>query len=188
MDIYKVPIIKNSVNTKSFLPHNKNIVKFKDLRRIITENQKLDDDKIAAMRLRLWPINNGNGNSGHNKNNVWGLGWKGRPIIPSEQWKKLAGYKELDDVLTEDEKMQCKMALDVPEDVLSKEVWDRVNVQMIKEINPRSLQYFPQNVVTVVFNQSYSCPKAPDIYKLWVSDYRELLIAKGFRIQDYDGS
>jgi hypothetical protein len=161
-------------------------VTFKDLRKIITENQKLDDDKIAAMRLRLWPAGSGNGHN--NNNNAWGLGWKGRPIISNEKWKKLAGYKELDDVLTEDEKMQCKMALDVPEDVLSKEVWDRVNVQMIKEIDPRSLQYFPIGIVSVVFNPSYSCPKAPDVYKLWISDYRELLTAKGFRKADYDGS
>jgi hypothetical protein len=159
-------------------------VTFKELRRIIEENQKLDDDKIAMMRLRLWPAGSGNGHN--NNNNAWGLGWKGRPIISSEEWKRLAGYKELDDVLTSDEKMQCKMALDVPEDVLPKEVWDRVNAQMIKEINPKVLQYFPQpilpyDVVTVVFDPSYSCPKASDVYKLWVSDYRELLIARGLR-------
>jgi hypothetical protein len=160
-------------------------VTFKDLRRIIAENQKLDDDKIAIMRLRLWPAGSGNG---HNNNNAWGLGWKGRPIISNEEWKRLAGYRELDDVLTRDEKIQIKMSLDVPEDVLSKEVWDRVNVQMIKEINPRSLQYFPIDIVTVVFNPHYSCPKAPDIYKLWVSDYREYLTAKGYRSYEYDGS
>jgi hypothetical protein len=83
--------------------------------------------------------------------------------------------------------MQLKISLDVDEYVLSKEVWDRVNAQMIKEINPKALQYFPQNVVTVVFNQSYSCLKAPDIYKLWVSDYKELLIAKGVNRHLYDG-
>jgi hypothetical protein len=59
---------------------------------------------------------------------------------------------------------------------------------VIKEINPKALKYFPSDVITVVFNPSYPCPKAPDIYKLWVSDYRELLTAKGFRRQDYDGS
>jgi hypothetical protein len=58
-----VPSIQDSVNTKSFLPHNKNIVTFKDLRRIITENRKLDDDKIARMRLRLWPTESGNGHN-----------------------------------------------------------------------------------------------------------------------------
>jgi hypothetical protein len=45
-------------------------VTFKDLRKIIAENQKLDDDKIAIMRaimrLKLWPAKSGNG---HNKNN-----------------------------------------------------------------------------------------------------------------------
>ncbi len=30
MDIYKVPTIQDSVNTKSFLPHNKGIVTFRD--------------------------------------------------------------------------------------------------------------------------------------------------------------
>jgi hypothetical protein len=87
-------------------------VTFKDLRRIIEENQKLDDDKIARMRLRLWPAGSGNGHN--NNNNAWGLGWKGRPIISNEEWKRLAGYRELDDVLTPDEKMQLKMSLAYP--------------------------------------------------------------------------
>jgi hypothetical protein len=160
-------------------------VTFKDLRRIIDENQKLDDDKTAAMRLRLWPADRGNGNGRNNNNNYV---WKGRPLVSDEHWKKLAGYQELFDVLTEDEKMQCKMALDVPEDVLPKEVWDRVHAQMIREINPRALQYFPSDVITVVFNPYYTCPKAPDIYKLWISDYREYLTARGFRTHEYDGS
>jgi hypothetical protein len=84
-------------------------VTFKDLRKIIAENQKLDDDKIARMRLRLWPAESGNGNghnNNNNNNNAWGLGWKGRPIISNEEWKRLAGYREFDDVLTSDEKMQ----------------------------------------------------------------------------------
>jgi hypothetical protein len=93
-------------------------VTFKDLRRIIADNQKLDDDKIARMRMRLWPAGSGNG---HN-NNAWGLGWKGRPIISNEEWKRLAGYRELDDVLTQDEKVRVKMSLAIPEDVLSKKV------------------------------------------------------------------
>jgi hypothetical protein len=144
---------------------------FKDIRRIISENQKLDDDKIAMMRLRLrsgvWPAEGGNGGNGHNnnKNNGWGLGWKGRPIISSEEWKKLAGYTELYDNLTSEEKEYLKINLDLPG-----EVWDRMDRERIWEINPRALQYFPQDIVTVVFNPSYSCPKAPDLYKLWVSD------------------
>lgn len=155
----------------------------KDLRRIIDESQKLDDDRIAAMRLRLWPTERGNGhNRNRNKNNNndrYLSQWRGRPIISDEHWKEIAGYQDLFDVLTEDEKMLCQMTLDVPEVALSKVVWDRVNAQMIKEINPRALQYFPSFIVRAVFNPSYSCPKAPDIYKLWKSDYREYLIAIG---------
>lgn len=167
------------------------IVTFKDLRRIISENQKLDEDKIAAMRLRLWPAG-GNGNSGgqnnnnHNNNNAWALGWwKGRPIISEEDWKRLAGYTDLDDVLTEDEKLQRMMSLDVVENIFPQETWDRLNAQMIKEINPRSLQYFPNDVIAVVFDPSYSCLKAPDIYKLWISDYREYLTAKGYKEHEW---
>jgi hypothetical protein len=48
-------------------------VTFKELRKVIAENQKLDDDKIASVRLRLWPAGSGNG---HN-NNARELGWKG---------------------------------------------------------------------------------------------------------------
>ena len=76
--------------------------------------------------------------------------------------------------------MLCKMTLDVPEVALSREVWDRANSQMIKEINPRALHYFPSFIVRAVFDPSYSCSKAPDLYKEWVSDYRELLIARGY--------
>ena len=148
---------------------------FKDLRRIIEENQKLDDDKIANMRLRLWPAERGNGNS---RNNNY-CEWKGRSVISNEHWKKLAGYTELHDLLIPDEKMLLKMSLAVDEDVLSKEVFDRVNAQMIRQINPKALQYFPQDLVRVVFNSDYSCPKASDLYKEWVSDYREFLIARG---------
>ena len=64
----------------------------------------------------------------------------------------------------------------------------RVSVQMKREINPKAQQYFPSDVITVVFDPYYSCPKAPDIYKLWISDYRELLIAKGYREHEHDGS
>ena len=187
-------IILNSVNTKSFLPHNKNIVTFKDLRKIITESQKLDDDKMPVMitRLRLWPAGgNGNGNGGgnnnnNNNNNAWRSGWwKGRPIISDEYWKKLAGYTDLDDVLTEDEQEQRKWTLDFVENIFSQEVWDRINAQMIKEINPRALHYFPNDAVAVVFKPSYSCPKAPDIYKEWISDYEEYLTAKGYKKHEW---
>jgi hypothetical protein len=153
-------------------------VTFKDLRKIIDKNQKLDDDKIAMMRLRLWPAKGGNGNgNGRNNNNNWE--WKGRLVISSEKWKELAGYTETNDHLTAEEKYLLKISLDAPEDDLPKEVWDRVESQTRREINPRALEYFPHDIVDVVFNPRYSCPKAPDIYKLWVSDYRELLIAQG---------
>jgi hypothetical protein len=59
---------------------------------------------------------------------------------------------------------------------------------MIKEINPKALQYFPSDVIAVVFNPSYSFPKAPDIYKLWISEYRKYLAARGFRTHEYHGS
>jgi hypothetical protein len=52
-------------------------VTFKELRKVIAENQKLDDDKIASVRLRLWPAGSGNG---HN-NNARELGWKGGTIL-----------------------------------------------------------------------------------------------------------
>ena len=151
---------------------------FKDLRRIIAENQRLDDDKIARMRLRLWPAESGNGhnNNNNNRNNGWGWGWKGRPIISSEEWKRLAGYTEFNDNLTAEEKDYLKINLDLPG-----ETWDRAESEIRREINPRALQYFPIDIVTVVFNSYYSCPKTPDFYKLWVSDYRELLTARGFR-------
>jgi hypothetical protein len=156
-------------------------VTFKDLRKIIEESQKLDDDKIAAMRLRLWPIKNGNGNNGHNKNNVWGLGWKGRPIVSSEEWKRLAEYTEFSDVfndenvITPEERWSWKTNLND-----SMGIWDKIDSRLRKEINPKALQYFPHDLFSVVFYRSYSCPKAPDLYKEWVSDYRELLIARGY--------
>jgi hypothetical protein len=157
-------------------------VTFKDLRKIIAENQRLDDDKIARMRLRLWPAESGNGNgNGHNNSRPWE--WKGRPIISSEEWKRLAGYTELYDNLTPEEREYLKINMDLPS-----EVWDKMDRERIWEINPKAMQYFPHDIISIVFNPYYTCPKAPDIYELWVSDYRELLTAKGFRHHEYDGS
>jgi hypothetical protein len=156
-------------------------VTFKDLRKIIAENQKLDDDKIAIMRaimrLKLWPAKSGNGHNKNNNNINWE--WKGRLIISSVEWERLAGYTEFNDHLTPEEKYLLKISLDVDEDVLPKELLDRVESQTRREINPRALEYFPYGYVRVIFYSSYSCPNAPDLYKMWVSDYRELLIARG---------
>jgi hypothetical protein len=158
-------------------------VTFKDLRKIIAENQKFDDDKIAMMRLRLWPAESGNGNgNGHNNSRPWE--WKGRPIISSEEWKRLAGYKDFYDVLTSEEREYLKINMDLPDE----EIWNKAESRVIREINPKALDYFPADVITVVFNPYYTCPKSPEIYKLWVSDYRELLTAKGYRTHEYDGS
>jgi hypothetical protein len=51
-DIYKVPIIQDSVNTKSFLPHNKNIVTFKDLQKVIESQpgQGLNQNQLQRFR------------------------------------------------------------------------------------------------------------------------------------------
>ena len=126
------------------------------------------------------PYGNGNGNGRFHY-------WKGKPIIPDEDWERLAGYQDLFDVLTEEEKLLCKMTLDVPENALPKKVWDRANAEMIRTINPKSLNYFPNDIISVVFNPHYSCPEAPELHKEWVADYRELLIRKGYReYRDFD--
>jgi hypothetical protein len=153
-------------------------VTFKDLRKIIEESQKFDDKEA---RLKLWPAGNGNGD-GHNNNRFWE--WKGRPIISSEHWKKLAGYQDMYDVLTPEEREYWKKDLNFP----SNEKYDEIEKRIIREIDPKALQYFPNDKITVVFNSSYSCPKAPDIYKMWISEYRELLTARGYRHHEYDGS
>jgi hypothetical protein len=113
--------------------------------------------------------------------------WKGRPIISNEYWEHLSG---VDEILAKIQRIESrpevieslKINMDFPEEV-SKEL-DSIK----REIDPTALDYFPSDIITVVFNPSYSCPKAPDLYKLWVSDYRELLTAKGYRSHEYDGS
>jgi hypothetical protein len=52
-DIYKVPTIWDSVNTKSFLPHNKNIVTFKDLQKVIESQPDYNNpEQSQPERLR----------------------------------------------------------------------------------------------------------------------------------------
>jgi hypothetical protein len=150
-----------------------NIVTFKDLRRIIAEKQKLDD-KLARLGLRPEESGNGHGRE-------WE--WKGRPTISNEEWKRLAGYTDFSDIITPEEEEYLEVNHNLP-----KETWDRATSEIRREISPEALQYFPQDIITVVFNPSYSCPKAPDLFKVWVSDYRELLTSKGFRKAEYDGS
>jgi hypothetical protein len=124
--------------------------------------------------LSLWPEESGNG---HSKE------WKGRPIISVEEWKRLAGYTELSDIVTPKEEEYLEVNHNLP-----KETWDRATSDLRREINPEALQYFPQDIITVVFNPSYSCPKALDLFYSWRNDYREFLAARGFRRADYDGS
>lgn len=118
-----------------------------------------------------------------------GWEWKGKPIILREDWKRLAGYTEFtdvfddDNVITPEERWSWKTDLND-----SMGIYDKIDSRLRKEINPKALQYFPHDLVSVVFYRSYSCPKAPDLFKEWISDYKELLVAKGVNRHLYDGT
>ena len=114
-------------------------------------------------------------------NNSRGREWKGRPIISSEEWKRLAEFTEFIDVFDDDNVITPKESWSWKTDLNdSMGIWDKIDSRLRKEINRIPLNYFPHDIIAVVFYPSYSFPKAPDLYKEWVSDYRELLIARGY--------
>ena len=53
MDIYKVPTIQDSVSTKSFLPHNKNVVTFKELQHLLESQPDYTTSQQSEMLRRL---------------------------------------------------------------------------------------------------------------------------------------
>jgi hypothetical protein len=48
-DIYKVPIIQDSINTKSFLPHNKNVVTFKEVQHLLESQPDYSSSQYSEM-------------------------------------------------------------------------------------------------------------------------------------------
>jgi hypothetical protein len=161
-------------------------------------NGKLD-------RLGLWP--EGDDGNGHNDDDGINY-WKGKRIISMEEWKRIAGYTDLYDVLTPEEqeeleeRLKCKCGdLEQEREDMSRvsEILDRATPKIRREINPEALQYFPEanpNKGYIVFpfnhlvlgpdsKSDYHCSKAPDLYTAWISDYRELFIHNGFREHEY---
>jgi hypothetical protein len=161
-------------------------------------NGKLD-------RLGLWP--EGDDGNGHGNNEDDGINyWKGKRIISMEEWKRIAGYTDLRDVLSQEEqeelteclKCKCGDLHQEREDSLRiSEILDKAGPEIKREINPEALQYFPEadpNKGYIVFpfthsdsdsDSDYHCSKAPELYDAWISDYRELFIHNGFREHEY---
>jgi hypothetical protein len=170
---------------------------FKDLKKII------DEEKRSLDRFGLW--HEGDDGNGHGNNEDDGINyWKGKPIISVEEWKRIAGYTDLNDVLSPEEqeelteRLKCKAGdLQQERDDMSRvrEILDRAMPQIRREINPEALQYFPEanpNKGHIVFpftrlypDSDYHCPKAPELYDAWILDYRELFIHNGFREHEY---
>ena len=48
-DIYKVPITQDSVNTESFLPHNKNVVTFKKVQNLLESQPDYSSSQYSEM-------------------------------------------------------------------------------------------------------------------------------------------
>jgi hypothetical protein len=165
-------------------------------------NGKLD-------RLGLWP--EGDDGNGHNEDDGINY-WKGKRIISMEEWKRIAGYTDLNDVLNPEEReelterLKCKCGdLEQERKDMSRvsEILDRATPQIKREINPEALQYFPEadpnkGYISFPFDcldsesesnsnsvSHYHCFKAPDLYMTWILDYRELFIHNGFREHQY---
>jgi hypothetical protein len=92
---------------------------------------------------RLRPEDNGNGHGNDDGINYW----KGKRIISVEEWKRIAGYTDLDDVLTLEEqeelteRLKWKGDLQQERDDMSRvrEILDRAIPQIRREINPEAL-------------------------------------------------
>jgi hypothetical protein len=158
----------------------------------------------------LWPKGDDGNGHGHSYDDDDGINyWKGKHIISMEEWKRIAGYTDLNDVLSPEEqeelteRLKCKGGdLQQERDDMSRvrEILDRAIPQIKREINPEALQYFPEanpnkGYIAFPFNHSdsdsdsnsdYRCFKAPELYTAWILDYRELFIFNGFRKHQYE--
>jgi hypothetical protein len=147
---------------------------FKDLEKII------DEEKRA---LGLWPEGDDGNGHGRSYDDNDGINyWKGKRIISVEEWKRIAGYTDLNDVLSLEEqeelteRLKCKVGdLQQERDDMSRvrEILDRAMSLTRREINPEALQYFPEanpnkGYIAFPFNHSdsdsdYHCFKAPEM-------------------------
>jgi hypothetical protein len=57
------------------------------------------------------------------------------------------------------------------------------------EINPKALEYFPDDMVSAIFfgqpEYQYQYPQAPELFNVWKEEYRELLMLKGHREHEF---
>jgi hypothetical protein len=170
--------------------------------------------KLDRLRLGLWP--EGDDGNGHSYDEDDGITyWKGKRIIPVEEWKRIAGYTDLYDVLSPEEqeeleecwKFKCgDLEQDRKDKLRMGEIIDKAAPKIKREINPEALEYFPEanpNKGHIVFpfesldpdldpnpdpdsHSRYYCPKAPDLYVAWARDYQELFKFNGFRPHEYE--
>jgi hypothetical protein len=154
---------------------------------------------------RMWP--EGDDGNGHNKDDGINY-WRGKRIISVEEWKRIAGYTDLDDVLNpgeQEELTEClKWKGDQQQEQDDKsrvsEILAKARPKIAREIKSEALQYFPEadpNKEYIVFpfshsdsdsdsDSDYHCPKAPELYRSWISDYRRLFVFNGFREHQYE--
>jgi hypothetical protein len=103
--------------------------------------------------------------------------WKGKLIVSVEEWEQISGLgeiyareKEIESRTEVRESLKIKMKY--PEDA-----WQElVSIREKKEFRPEALGYFPDGFVSAAVSPCWSCPQAPDLFSVWVSDYKELLM------------
>jgi hypothetical protein len=133
MDIYKVPTIQDSVNTKSFLPHSKNVVTFKDLQRAVqsssedsesyNEDQQFLSSKLQGKPFWVWIRNNHKRMSMIHKDNccmqhIIGLPTKNGVEMPMFEYERML-YR----ALTEPNYLNTSAHGDVAHSFKAKHLW-----------------------------------------------------------------
>lgn len=115
--------------------------------------------------------------------------WYGCHFISNADWKRIAGYTDLSDLISHEELNAIETGL-VNRDPMASEKLHALTKSLKHEIRSQALLYFPAELppLTVIFNPWYKCPEYPEGLGYFREEYRQLLMKWGIPRSEYDGA